>query len=158
MKKLVLLLATILTACGQENASSLTGFYRQVDDGLEEYVQVFENEWGKSIDFKVEISTIPVEKEEDKKAGICYVWANGKKIATIDTEFFSTRTKNQIEQVVMHELGHCALNKGHNDKVWTLQNLTLPDSVMRSWAFNRREAEQYITHYHRYMDELFDRE
>jgi predicted SprT family Zn-dependent metalloprotease len=158
MKKQVLVFMLVLTACGQENAPSLTGYYRQVDSELEEYVQLFEKEWGKEIDFQVKISTIPVENEESKKAGVCYVWTTGKKIAVIDTEFFATRTKNQIEQVVMHELGHCALNKKHDDTTWNFERYRFPNSVMRSYAFNRSEAEQYAVHYHRYMDELFDRE
>lgn len=158
MKRPVLLLALMLASCGQEDAPSLTGFYREVDSQLEEHVQLFEREWGKDIDFKVEISTIPVENKEDKKAGVCYTWTTGKKIVVIDTEFFATRTKTQIEQIVMHELGHCALNKDHDNTTWTFERFILPNSVMRSYAFNRSEAEQYITHFHRYMDELFNRE
>jgi hypothetical protein len=156
-KCIILVVFTVLTACGQENTSSLEGFYRKVDDELEPFVKTFENEWGKDISFRVKLSIIPPDEGNERRAGVCYQWQSGKKIAIIDLDFYYTRTEKQVEQVVMHELGHCALNKGHDDTNWKIDSIIMPNSIMRSWAFNQNEAVKYETYWNRYMDELFDR-
>ncbi len=155
----LILLSALATGCGTDyythegfDVTGEAGQTRIVDVELEAYVQKFEGEWGRLINFRVKISDL-----EEGKAGLCTVWENGDKLAEVDRSFVNTSVSNQVEQVVMHELGHCALGRGHDNSTWVFSGLILPDSVMRSYAFSVPESNYYGSEYGRYMDELFHR-
>ncbi len=155
----LMLLLTLTAGCGRDyytydgfDVTGEAGQTRIVDVELEAYVQKFESEWGQRISFRVKVSDIP-----EGKVGMCTTWTNGDKLAEVDRVYVDLSTPNQVEQVVMHELGHCALGRGHDNGTWTFSGLILPDSVMRSYAFTVSESNYYGSEHSRYMDELFHR-
>lgn len=124
---------------------------REVVSELEVYVQKFESYHGKKITFPVRFN-----KLEGKAVGICYSWSDGQRLVEIDKEFFNRSTSDAIEQVVLHEMGHCVLDKGHEDRTTTFVDETkqYPKSIMRSYAFNEEELLVYKKYLDYYIKEL----
>lgn len=88
--------------------------------------------------------------------GICRKWNNSDytEIA-IDKNYWNLISHGAKLQLLLHELGHCELNKGHNDVV---EN-NCPNSVMRSYAFNQYEIDNcFLDNFENYIENLFNLE
>ena len=128
--------------------------HRQSHPHFKYYIERFEEIYGQST------SHIPINFADDvkeriggKAVGVCWYWDSGHREIEIDPEYWDRIIDEQREQLIFHELGHCALDRrGHVD---TATN-GCPDSIMRSFAFNISEIDNcYIPNYGPYMDELF---
>lgn len=123
MKKLFVLLL-LLCGCGQEIKKDPV----TVDYELAEYAQRFEREIGVSTS---EISMV-FGKLRGNTVGVCLVRPSGKKI-TIDFGYWSMISDSQKEELMYHELGHCAMDLDHDESV--LSN-NCPVSIMYPYTFD----------------------
>ena len=147
------LLLLALSSCKKESIATY-----DVDAAFEPYVQLFIAEGAKrghEIDFNdtgllVEFS----DKIVDDASGYCYL---GQYHIVIDKAEWNILTDNQKEFLLLHELGHCELNRGHrNDqfinKLWK--------SMMRGDPLSGTQKYQPVAFYgfrkNYYLDELFN--
>lgn len=130
-----------------------------IDVRLKPQVEKFEK-WGKYMrgkDYKIPEISISIGPMNDfniglmspNAIGVCYYFTNLRAIL-ISEKFWNDASPTKREMVVFHELGHCALNRGHNDSLspWGEQI-----SLMYPSLFNER---QYLQNYRYYIDELFN--
>lgn len=81
-------------------------------------------------------------------AGICRVSTKEMTIY-IDRNFWNLK-KEYREQLVAHELGHCLLNKKHNNSI---TNEYIPKSIMYTYVIDNQIYQFYKKYY---FDELFN--
>ena len=93
--------------------------YDNIDEELWEYFSIFETEGekrGKSIDLKLE--NLIGDISEIKEVGVAGTCQYGRYISnhvTIDKSFWNRAGYLSREFVVFHELGHCVLNRDHDE-------------------------------------------
>lgn len=126
MKKLIfaLLIGLLATSCGKKlNAV--------VDPELAPYLEQFQNEVGVTtgqVSAGFGHLTMPV-------IGQCSYDSDTNQI-TIDPNFWSTMLSSGKEQLMYHELGHCALFLGHtSDYVTSAEQVPIPGSIMNPYWF-----------------------
>lgn len=71
-----------------------------------------------------------------------------KKEVLIKPEFYQTQNSMGVEQVVLHELGHCSLDLGHDDRMDRGRQV----SIMHTYAFG--ESLHYFRHRDRLLEEM----
>ena len=115
------------------------------------YIKKFNTEMNMSTNISTTFGTM-----KEKYAGVCHSWTNGHREITINKKHWDNYSDKQREQLIFHELGHCALNREHhNDDTITLNGTLCPDSIMRSKMFNYFEiAYCYNYDYEHYLQEL----
>lgn len=139
MKQIVYLAAlSLLAGCGQEKTKEPA----IVDEALAEYVVQFETDIGVSAEG---ISVVFGELEKDM-VGLCQTWSNGTKKITIDKEYWDMETETQREELMFHELGHCAMNLDHDESQMQTNRIVCPTSIMYPYTFEYCYAA-YREHY-----------
>lgn len=110
------------------------------------FILDFEREFGVIIDFPVTIGKI-----EPKFAGLCYKWSSGAKKITIAKDIYERHKSDYyaIQQLVYHELGHCALYLDHLDSI---DNNGYPLSIMYKSFFGF--IQYYKDHNNSYIDQM----
>jgi hypothetical protein len=121
MKCIILIITLIcLSNCGP--VSPLPTQPRTVDAALEPYVSTFEGLWGQTANMDIQFATLG-----SNYAGYCTVdmdspYVNGTRTIQIDSGYWSTIDAAGQEQLVYHELGHCALARVHWSALDTTNN------------------------------------
>lgn len=65
--------------------------------------------------------------------------------------------EEQCEALIFHELGHCVMNKSHDDSLM-VHNKACPNSIMRSYIFNTYEIDNcYKPEYNHYLENIITR-
>lgn len=129
--------------------------YSNVDQALWKYYEDFEKEAelrGFSFDLNnLEVSGEISQIHDSGVAGTCQFGSAINNHVTIDQTFWNRSSELSREFVVFHELGHCALLRGH-DESSNQNGLCL--SIMRSGLGDCRDA--YSTQNREaYLNELF---
>ena len=159
MKSYVVLLfsSVFLISCFSEAGETAVAEPRftDVDSALWEYFERFEQEArtrGISYDLNdLGISGVIEQIPESGVAGTCQYGRHVHHV-TIDQNFWNRSSLLEREFVVFHELGHCVLNRGHDESAF---NNGVCRSIMRSGLEDCRDA--YSQSYREYyLDELFD--
>lgn len=119
MKRFLILL-TLASSCGPNTPII-------VDDALAPYVHKFE----KDIDVRVSNVSVGFGPTSGNVVGKCLLHGSYRKI-TIKKDYWDSVSEVQKEQLMYHELGHCALGLGHEDGL--LSNYC-PASIMYPFAF-----------------------
>jgi Zn-dependent peptidase ImmA (M78 family) len=135
MNKITLIILTLfLVNCGYK---SPLPFYDTHKD-MEKYITYFENLTG------IPVYGVPVNYgNTGYYLGVCksdgYV-----KWVVINKSFFKSASDSSRLVLILHELGHCILNKGHNN-----QNLNeeCPYSIMNESHIGSYCFEKYESHY-----------
>ena len=119
------------------------------------YVGRFETSYGKKVDdVPVNFANDLDEKLGKGVAGVCWAWTGGQREVEINSNYWSDFTDEQREQLVFHELGHCVLNKSHDDGT---DGDNCPSSIMRPQMFSFTEIEDcYLPKYKDYIKNLFN--
>jgi hypothetical protein len=133
-------LVTALVGCGQENAKEPA----IVDEALVSYVVKFE------LDVGVSAGAIDVTfgDLDDDIVGMCYSWKDGRRKIVIDKQFWDIESETQREELMFHELGHCAMNLGHDEEISYMGRTSCPNSVMYPYAFEycyERYRDYYVS-------------
>jgi hypothetical protein len=101
----LLLLVVVLSGCAQ------TKYYRtDVDYKLLAYVQNIEEYYNIKIDYPVKLG-----KLKDDTLGMCHK-TDG---LVIDADFYKYGTPDNLEEVILHEFGHCSFKRGHEREFFT---------------------------------------
>lgn len=134
MKHLWILIALSVVSCGRNNDHSSypndgsPHIPVTVDPLLAPYMIKFENDVGvntSGITAQFAALTAPT-------VGQCVQYSNGDKVIQIDPIYWATAVLSTREQILYHELGHCAMNLQH---IVTLDASNCPISIMYPNAF-----------------------
>lgn len=121
----------------------------KTDPTFNQFVESFTKQFNVAVKVPIVLRNI-----NPKYAGVCLKYSNGYREIQINSTHWKNYSLEQKEQLVYHELGHCVLNRGHNDKLMEA-NTNCPDSIMRSYMFNLSEINNcYLPEYNHYMEEL----
>jgi len=108
-----------LVACGKDNEIQLNKEYQGVDAELWSYFEKFEKEAGErgvTIDLAAAGITGTIEKiHAHGTVGLCNHRLDQPNHVIIDINFWTSASDNSKEMIIFHELGHCILERGHND-------------------------------------------
>lgn len=151
MKKL-LLLSLLLSACAkpQPDPRSISG----IDPAFTSYVQKFESYYGNSIgDIPIQFTDIA-----SPTIGVCTRWTSGERQIVIDRTYWNNPyTSDKAKMgLIFHELGHCALNREHNNTTFYYYGSHIagdvPYSLMNMYNFYSNNYVELESHY---INELF---
>ena len=110
---LLLFILCIIVSCSKQNDS-------EISEELQIHFDSFASEaltYGIEIDFKdVDIDGYIENIEERGTLGQCKSYSDGSKKVIIDQPFWNQAAYDQREYIVFHELGHCVLDREHNDQ------------------------------------------
>jgi hypothetical protein len=159
--KIILLFLILLTSCKPTNNSTTsvtptnntpTVSYKTNQTNVSKYLTKFQEEYltltGSSIDLSNLSFSITASLNNSSEIGSCV----GSQVSLQQSFWFSeTTTNSQREQLVFHELKHCALlYQSHNNNTTTSAdtNQTVPVSIMNenpiSDSLYRRNRTYYI--------------
>ena len=151
------ILIGLLCSCDKKEANLLQlTIYEGVTPELWYFFLKFEVEAkkrGQTIDLRILNIKGSIEKiYTDGVVGLCSHSAIKDKEIIIDENFWNRSSDFEREAIIFHELGHCALERGHEDS--TLDN-GMCKSLMRSGfspclTFYQKSSQQDY-----YLDELF---
>ena len=135
----------------------LIQFTDSFTDKLREAGQYYIHESKFNILF-VEFGTVEWAQKNPNRIGECEkFWVGSqsnivRRIIRINPIFWSTHKDNfaSKEELMYHELGHCILDRGHNDNL--LPNSPIAYSIMNSYHIG---PQYYEANYSEYMKELF---
>jgi len=113
-----------------------------IDPELVVYVRRFEAALGKKTHFPIRFGTIDIGL-----AGQCTEYLDGVEIE-ISKSWWEGQNESAREEVVFHELGHCELGRGHDERVINGR----PASVMYPTVF----STFYAKYRDEYVKELID--
>jgi len=159
--KVVILLALVCVACGQQG-DMIQGMpmFSNVDSELQFYFQNFSTLTGVSTEgITAGFTSLPTNV-----AGEC-VWGGAWNEVRIDTASWNTYnwTLFQREQLISHELGHCALFLKHinncsdgstapdGTESTCNEGIGMPLSIMNWQMFNSYQAQNITQNYYDYL-------
>lgn len=122
MKHLNLVILFVLSACGKEP---------YVDPELYQYAKTFEQEIG----YSTENITMIFTNLDMPTIGRCTIDFSSNNLIEIDKNFWFISDFDEREQLMYHELGHCAMYLEHDDRKINYQYMELPGSIMNSSFF-----------------------
>ena len=137
--KTILLSVFILSGCGaviDDLRHKPTKDFDWVSDAtLTPYLQRFADY------YKVKTSHIATEYadlniDDKHTVGLCWSYDDGARKIQIDAEYWNVTTDNGKEQLIWHELGHCALNLEHDETLIYRDDYgSIPKSIMYPSVF-----------------------
>lgn len=131
-----------VSACAEQQPQT-TNY--TIDSEFDNYVSKFEQQ----IEVDVELD-IGFNKLEYPIVGSCYVYTTGYKEIIIDPDFWFNTIQSEKEELLFHELGHCVLNKEHDETILKAAYFYIPKSIMYPYVF----GSQYTKFEQYYLDEL----
>ncbi|MCO4792814.1 MAG: hypothetical protein KC493_03820 [Bacteriovoracaceae bacterium] len=136
------------------------GYVRQfstTDDRFKSHVTKFENHAKiKTGNMNFKINDIPInfgDTENEQYVGVCFSYSDGKKEILIKAIWWNMASNDAKESLIFHELGHCALDRNHNeDHILNSKGEKIRASVMHPAIVSSRDYNEY---YDGYVHELF---
>lgn len=163
---LVLISLTLLNSCGMAGpldfilrSKEYSRQFDSTDKRLKPYVQAFEREAALVLDrpnFKV--GDIPVnfgDTENSDFVGVCFTYHDGSREVIIRKRWWDHADEKARQAIVFHELGHCRLDRGHNDQVIMQDDREIRLSLMHSRMVYLNDYQQMEEEYHH---ELFTKQ
>lgn len=148
MKKLIALLSLFFFI-------NCAGMHKKYDTAIfEDYVTRFEDYSELYGTKRVVVTDLIIEFGDlkDTFVGLCGKFEGESPRITVDSEWWNSSTTNdaQREILMFHELGHCILDRDHNDNV-------LPNGKQESIMYYRViNSNDYVTSRGYYLKELFN--
>lgn len=140
--KLILLL--LLVSCG-----SRIELIKKTDTVFLPYIAKLQESLGITI-----TSPVIFDILKDNIAGICDYRT---KVIKIAYKYWITHTDEQREVLLLHEIGHCQINRRHSEATIRLGDRTCPLSVMRTPLFHKGEVMVcYRPNREYYLNELLN--
>lgn len=143
MQYVCLIVLILLSACGKAQVSTDGGAI--VDSELAPYFDRFDSDIGANtsgINAYMAPQTYPTIAQ-------CILYSNGRRDIQVDPTIWNNADDSAREQILFHELGHCALFLDH---ISTLNSSNCPVSVMYPYAFG--DSSCYLNNRQVYYDEL----
>jgi hypothetical protein len=125
-----------------------------VDPALEPYLDSFlellpdNSRLYKGISLQFTGDLGPGSSPNTTKIGICYYSSRGKPVILIDKQDFYSLNEEVKNTLILHELGHCALGRGHTNR---FLSDNCPISLMNPIVVNKN---CWNTHKEYYINEL----
>ena len=164
MKKALFILLTVM-ACETTDFITESETVYQVPENLQRHVDLFIEEGGQRGQI-IEIKNLIIEMTNllpETACGRC-AEEQGQRIIYLNSESrVCWNTPEQFEELIFHELGHCVLNRGHDDSLlpndaqkslMASQSIGLYSSCQYDVSLNNDCDQTYRRTY--YIDELFD--
>lgn len=120
----MLILILSLQACGKQGVEHTPEL---IDSEFKQYVDHFESVSGIGINYNILFNTL-----ESNILGRCLRYSDGNRQIEINIVTWKMLDKEEREELLMHELGHCSLDKRHNEE--KLEN-KCPKSIMYPYGF-----------------------
>lgn len=153
MKRFVVALFIFALGCSNDDSLNFSTVF--VEEDLQEYFNLFETEAaerGQIVDLqKAGIQGYIESNLNGSIVGQCRI-SDGERSVTIDAVYWRSATLYEREMLVFHELGHCYLERDHDDGA--NRNGTCK-SIMHSGLTNCRMSYNQLTR-SSYLDELFE--
>ncbi len=152
MKAYLLVSMLFLTACGQ-NMMAEKDPHPNPGTGPEFAVFVHQFE----ADYGISIGNFPIMfgDQSGNVIGVCQMWSDGYRQIQIDPGFWNNTNVSDARRkaLIYHELGHCILNRGHDDAyIPSATYGSIPRSIMNSYL---RYELAYPDLQPYYINELF---
>ena len=118
---LLVISALLFTSCQKEDLSIFENEYPNVDAELWSYFKNFEDEAAKR-GFEIDIIASGITAEIGETAastwvGQCNHNHDHPNHIIINEDFWNTASKMRKEKIIFHELGHCLLERAHNEEM-----------------------------------------
>ena len=143
----ILMLIMIVTSCGltvpprdlDTSASEFT--FNTSNPSFDVYKAEFESEYAIATNGSINTQPIRINFVNDLEGSIvgqCSYWDSGSEIF-IETEYWNNVSEIQRTVLIFHELGHCALKRGHRDSSY----LGYKTSIMNSYNLPKPYLDQF---------------
>jgi hypothetical protein len=132
-----ILILVILSACGQLPQ-------RSTDKDFIPYVERFVVATGIIPDISISFNAL------SGYVGVCKIYNNGQRRIEIDREYWDNSGDLVKEELLFHELGHCILNRKHDETMTTHSDYRhrFPNSIMYPYIIGYTPFyEQFKLHY-----------
>lgn len=156
---ILVIISFIMCSCDRRMNKDLAptpNAYENVVPEMWKHFQKFEIEAAKrgvTIDLRaLKIEGVIRPVHVDGIAGLCSHNPETEKTVILDINFWSKSSDMEREAIIFHELGHCVLERSHNDDA--LDN-GMCESLMRSGTSACITFYKYSDHQDYYLDELF---
>lgn len=140
----------------EEEEEVVEAGYLNVEQDLWSHFEAFEEEAAKrGISIDLNRHNLVAEIDEIHERGVAGTCQYGRNIAnhvTIDKSFWNRSGYSSREFVVFHELGHCVLNRGHDESIDSKGRCL---SLMRSGTKGCIDAYGAVNRNY-YLNELFE--
>ena len=121
---------------------------------VEEFEKIDQNQKGDS--FKVE--DIPVnfgDPDKDEFEGVCYIYGDGTREIIVRKSWWNQVSEHDRRSLIFHELGHCRLDRDHDNTIIELEGTDLKASLMHEVIVS---AQKYKENTENYNHELFSQD
>lgn len=148
------LLIAALTSCGTRDDYPVT-----VDGEIDVYFARFTEATnipvvGISAGFTdlpgTDVGRCTVTEHRDWSTGVLI--SNTERVITADIEQWASASDLRREEIIYHEIGHCLLGRGHDDRTYLNSGVPTPVSVMHPLAFG--DMPVYSEQHEYYLNEL----
>ena len=160
----LILLAIITSSCGMpiigkhvEKKSGTSRLFSSTDSSFTPYIAQFEA-YAKSVTGNSNFSVGDVlvnfgDPEVNTFQGVCYIYSNDLREIIIRRQWWDSASDSDKESLLFHELGHCRLDRDHDDEVNIIGGKSVKMSMMNSIIVL---GNDYSNHRPGYLDELFN--
>lgn len=156
-------IAILTSSCGMpligkhvQKKSGTSRLFASTDATFAPYVASFEA-YGKNItsnqNFKV--GDIPINfgtPENTSFQAVCYIYSNDAREIIVRKEWWDYASDSDKESIIFHELGHCRLNREHDDGDVEIAGKSIKLSMMHHVIVT---GSSYTERHSYYVDELF---
>lgn len=137
------LLFFLVAGCGTGTGSVQKEFIPHIN----KFVEIT----GRQVYVTMEFAELP-----DDYVGMCYIYKSGRRKIEIDELYWKEISYNEREELILHELGHCVLDRGHSETKATHPDYRypFPNSIMYPYVFgDSKYYEQFKEHYYKELIE-----
>lgn len=139
-----------------QKKSGTSRLFASTDSTFSPYVAQFEA-YAKSITGNSSFSVGDVlinfgDPEVNTFQGVCYIYSNDLREIIIRREWWVSANDSDRESLIFHELGHCKLDRDHDDETKVIGGKSVKLSMMNSIIVL---GTDYSSHRPGYLDELF---
>ncbi len=164
---LLIFTITFATSCGlplsmrndRVSKSVETRQFTSTDPTFSTYISSFERiAIEKTGDTSFRIGDIPInfgDTENPHFQGVCFEYSDGSKEVIIKKEWWDSADENYRESLLFHELGHCRLNREHDNTLIPSNDGDKKLSMMSAVIVNSNE---YSQNKEAYLTELFTKD
>lgn len=145
MNKLLVLSLLLLSACGKMQSPQDPRTIHGVDTEFIPYVDLYIQSKGYGLGYSIPIGFTDLP---DDTVGLCTRWSNGYRQIQVDRAYWDYISENEKRSLIFHELGHCDLNRNHEE---TVMSNYWPTSLMYPYNFGYPDGMEAY-----YMNELFN--
>lgn len=120
-----------------------------IDPAFEPYAQLFEELAGRPVN----VSLVFKSNLGQNRVGLCWRTNGQGDRIEIDPDYWANISEPGREQLIMHELGHCELGLGHDDRLGQVGDWpNVPLSIMHSVHFG--DYDFYLANRLYYLQQL----